>query len=1446
LKKQFIFSLIIVLLFLTAESGFAQNDRWTQKDTLVNPFHSIEISKFDSSYIFLGGDSSDFFYSTNGGTSFSRLALSITDTFKVIQIGLHSNNSSVLFALTDSAGLFKITTPATPSASHIDTLKDSLLNIFAYNSLHPDTVYVGSDSGGFYRSTDQGTSWSRRNSGFAIGDSSITALAVSPFDGKIIYAGLKNGKLYKTTNSGNQWIYKGRPATSQITSIIIHPDDDHIVIVGTIDNGVYKSTNEGSSWSSWNSGLSVYSISEILSMTIDNTVRPVIYLAGTERNGVFKRKETDNSWTAINTGLTQGMVNDIKIHPLNHTIYYAVTQSRGIFRYKANQEPVLSLPYSNVNITVDSAFSMAVSATDPDSGETQTLVFGARNLPATAVFDSLSGPIYDSVSTRIFSWTPDSTQTGNDTLIFYVRDLRGGSDTDTLYINVNTAPIISVRDTVITMENKSLTINVSASDPDDNDTLYYSVSNLPSGAVFTDSSGTGVFNWIPNYSQSGIYYVTFHVHDSKNATSSKRVKITVADVNRAPYFLDLTQTRTINEGISLRFKVSAEDYDGDDIFYGADSLPTGSKFDSLDTKIFSWIPTHHDSGTYNAVFYVRDSRGAVTKDTVIINVADVNSNPVISIADTSYIVNIGDTLSFTVTGRDLDGDSLIFNAAGLPPYSSFNRITGRFLWIPVAPEESYYQIRFNTEDGRGGSDFQTVYITVNNSPVFTFVPTQNVTEGDEVDIIISATDVDNDTLSYSVLNAPANSTVDTTAAGINFQWTPELGQAGYYILLCSVSDGKGGTAQLSIQINVSPSGGNMAPQIIDIKDKTIWEMQTLVFQVVAYDDGDNDSLIYGTSTSLPDGAEFDSLNTQIFTWTPTYEDSGSYSVTFKVSDPNGKSDEETVVITVRDSNRAPLIAARDTSIYEAVTLILPLNASDPDSETFSITGLNLPQESSISTDTFSWATNYVDEGSYSLIFKLIDARNKTGYDTVNITVLNTNRAPDAVDIIYPKKGEVITPSDYLIWEKGTDLDTDDTLTYQIQFDDTSNFSSINVSTVGINPALYSKPSETGTKGLFKVAGITGETVSMILSDIPDSDSLKDNVKYFWRVRVIDNRGDTSAFSPGNNTFILNKTNNTPFPPVDGFSLSEGNVSVNLAPIISWYPAEDPDSADNYSTLSYILELDDDQFATGYTYRYTSKRGVSSVQVTDTLTDDHQWYYRVMTVDDGNATSEWSDVQMFYTNSINNPPNSFKLLQPAQDMPFHLMGDSVIFNWEEAVDSDPLDYVMYTLEVSLDSSFISKYISIRQEEIKVLRISLPKSLFSSDGLYYWRVVAVDKGKLYTPSTEKRKFGNLTTSIGNSQNGTIPESFELRQNFPNPFNSETVIEYSLPAASLIKIEIYNLLGQKIKTLVHEFQQSGKHSTKWNGTDMNNIPVSSGIYLYTFISKNYKDTKKLILVK
>lgn len=97
-----------------------------------------------------------------------------------------------------------------------------------------------------------------------------------------------------------------------------------------------------------------------------------------------------------------------------------------------------------------------------------------------------------------------------------------------------------------------------------------------------------------------------------------------------------------------------------------------------------------------------------------------------------------------------------------------------------------------------------------------------------------------------------------------------------------------------------------------------------------------------------------------------------------------------------------------------------------------------------------------------------------------------------------------------------------------------------------------------------------------------------------------------------------------------------------------------------------------------------------------------------------------------------------------------------------------------------------------------------------------------------------------------NETHPSEFSLSQNYPNPFNPTTNFQFSLSKSSHVKIEIFNMIGQKVKVLVDEDMKPGVYSADWNGRDENGNSVSSGIYFYRMQSGEYTDTKKMVLMK
>jgi len=88
---------------------------------------------------------------------------------------------------------------------------------------------------------------------------------------------------------------------------------------------------------------------------------------------------------------------------------------------------------------------------------------------------------------------------------------------------------------------------------------------------------------------------------------------------------------------------------------------------------------------------------------------------------------------------------------------------------------------------------------------------------------------------------------------------------------------------------------------------------------------------------------------------------------------------------------------------------------------------------------------------------------------------------------------------------------------------------------------------------------------------------------------------------------------------------------------------------------------------------------------------------------------------------------------------------------------------------------------------------------------------------------------------------PDKFELAQNFPNPFNPETAIRFSLPVAGSVKLTVYNLLGQEVKSLVNEYKESGTHIINFNASEFNN-----GVYIYKLEANGVTQTRKMTLIK
>jgi hypothetical protein len=96
-----------------------------------------------------------------------------------------------------------------------------------------------------------------------------------------------------------------------------------------------------------------------------------------------------------------------------------------------------------------------------------------------------------------------------------------------------------------------------------------------------------------------------------------------------------------------------------------------------------------------------------------------------------------------------------------------------------------------------------------------------------------------------------------------------------------------------------------------------------------------------------------------------------------------------------------------------------------------------------------------------------------------------------------------------------------------------------------------------------------------------------------------------------------------------------------------------------------------------------------------------------------------------------------------------------------------------------------------------------------------------------------------------NESAPRAFVLNQNFPNPFNPSTTIPFILEKSGLVDLSIYNVLGQKVRTLLKGYTTAGAHQPVWNGLDEQGRGVGAGIYIYQLRSGSKVESKKMLLL-
>jgi len=388
--------------------------------------------------------------------------------------------------------------------------------------------------------------------------------------------------------------------------------------------------------------------------------------------------------------------------------------------------------------------------------------------------------------------------------------------------------------------------------------------------------------------------------------------------------------------------------------------------------------------------------------------------------------------------------------------------------------------------------------------------------------------------------------------------------------------------------------------------------------------------------------------------------------------------------------------------------------------------------------TWQVPTDLEVQTTYFWKVRAITTDNDTSF-SLEVRSFRLDASPTTPLDISPPSGSDMSMFDYLVWLESTDPDPGDQLTYQVQIDDNSNFSSPEVDQSGIDENTLTR------EGLSSSVRALGNAIAVQLSRLAEHDNLKDDSFYCWRVRAVDNHGGTSAYTSGLRKFYLNLADSSPRPVPGGFSPSGGIVLTTHRPDFSWFGSSDPD--DPPSSLRYNLRLDTDgEIAGNFQFLYTTPSGETTLVAPDSLAENGHWFWAVRAVDPKGARSAFSALQDFYINAINEPPAAFSLSSPANNS--FTVTKKPSLDWDDATDPDPFDAVTYEVSIAPFANFDSV---VTVGGLATSSYTVQTGTLTARGRsYYWKVKASETHGLATLSNEDFRFTLLKLGDANLDN------------------------------------------------------------------------------------------------
>ena len=360
-------------------------------------------------------------------------------------------------------------------------------------------------------------------------------------------------------------------------------------------------------------------------------------------------------------------------------------------------------------------------------------------------------------------------------------------------------------------------------------------------------------------------------------------------------------------------------------------------------------------------------------------------------------------LVLSLSATDPNDDGLTMTASNMPTGATFvdhGDGTATFTWTPTFAQSGNYKVTFTTiDDGIPvASDTEEITITVgdvNRPPDLAPVGNRQVDEGQELTILLSASDPEDDTLAMTVAGLPAGASFQDNGGGAaEFRWTPGFDQAGNHQVTFFATDDGSPNLSDSEEITITVGEVNRPPVLSPVGNRNATVGEELVIALSAADP-DGDSLAFSVVNAPAGGDLFDNGDgTAEFRWTPANGQGGNHQATFAVTD-NGQpqlDDTEEITITVGEVNRPPrLDKIRYRSVKLGEQFSFPLQASDPDGDGLAFSAIGAPAGASLIDNgdgmaVFTWQPGDGQTGKHKVTFVVTDDGTPPASDSEQITI----------------------------------------------------------------------------------------------------------------------------------------------------------------------------------------------------------------------------------------------------------------------------------------------------------------------------------------------------------------------------------------------------------------------------------------------------------------------------